>query len=120
MKNTEERPINSLNIAQVPIFLRKLIVENPDLPLLVMAGKNANIDDGFHEYMACSSCRCSLGEFLDCEVVEDHEGTVYTDRDELSEAVEDYYYDMDEALVELRYHAYDPYWKKCIILYVDN
>lgn len=110
----------SLNIAQKTSVLRRLMTDYPDLPLLVMAGKNANIDDGFHEYMACSSCRCALGEFLDCYVEEDDEGTVFTDRDELSEIIEDYCEDIDDPYDSERFHSYDPYWKKCIILYVDN
>ena len=110
----------SLNIATNTQELRKLIIENPDLPLLVFAGENAYIDDGIHSTICCSSARCELGEFLDCYVDEDHYGTVFTDRDYLSDVIEDYCEDKDDPYDAERFHAYDPYWKKCIILYVDN
>ena len=45
--------------------LRQLILDNPSLSLLVFAGEYSNI--GEYGYMACSSVRASLGEFLDCQ-----------------------------------------------------
>ena len=45
---------------------------------------------------------------------------MFTDRDDLSDAIEDYCEDTDDPYDSERFHSYDPYWKKCIILYVDN
>ena len=110
----------SLNIATNTQELRKLIIENPDLPLLVFAGPDAYLDDGVHSKMACSSCVAELAEYLDCYVEEDGDFTIFTDRDELSDIIEDYCEDTDDPYDSERFHSYDPYWKKCIILYVDN
>ena len=70
--------------------LRKLITEHPDLPLLVMAGDNAN--DGDHSYTVCSYIRAELGEVLDCEQGVD-DTMIFTDRDEFEEKLGDNFYD---------------------------
>lgn len=50
----------------------------------------------------------------------------YTDRDEFQEDLENLYSDFDgsdkefEQFIENIMVEYEPYWKKCIILYVDN
>ena len=44
----------SLNIATNTQELRKLIIENPDLPLLVFVGEEAYLEDGRHYWMCCS------------------------------------------------------------------
>ena len=41
--------------------LRKLIVENPDLPLLVFAGEDAWRDEGY-SYLQCPNIRCYVEE----------------------------------------------------------
>ena len=110
----------SLNIAANTQELRKLIIENPDLPLLVFAGEEAYLEDGRHYWMCCSGCHAELGEFLDCGVTEDGCGAVFIDRDKLYDAVYDYYHEETDEYAEEMVHSYDPYWKKCIILYVDN
>lgn len=104
--------------------LRKLILENPDLPLLVFAGEDANIGD--YSYMSCSDIRAHVGEFLDC-IHNVNDCKCYTDRDEFEEDVADIIsYDFkgtkkewDEYLSKVL-AEYDPYWTECIILYVDN
>ena len=103
--------------------LRQLIRENPALPLLVFAGEEANSGD--YPYMSCSYIKAYKGEFLDCtQTVNDC--MCYTDRDEFEEAVADSLADGDytdeefDALVKKTVAEYDPYWKPCIILNVDN
>ena len=107
--------------------LRKLIIENPDLPMLVMAGEDCN--SGYYGYMTCGDVYCRIGEFLDCDQTVNDE-RVYTDRDEFEEDLEDRLYDpelhdgmtdeMWDHLVQDEVAEYDPFWKKCIIVYVDN
>ena len=108
--------------------LRKLITENPNLPLVVIAGQNANGYD--FEYQYCSKVIVKIGELLDCEQSFDDE-YVYDDREDFADAVYDYYYnDWDghfdgnneefEDYIEKQIQKYDPYWRKCIIIYADN
>lgn len=104
--------------------LRQLILNNPGLPLLVFAGEDSN--NGEYGYMACSSVRASLGEFLNCQQEVD-DTYCFTDRDDFSERLEDQLYNSFEgseedfqALLKEKLAEYDPYWKPCIILYVDN
>ena len=50
----------------------------------------------------------------------------YTDRDDFQEDMEYHYSDFDgsdkefEIFIENELLKYDPYWKPCIIVYVDN
>lgn len=50
-----------MNITKLPVLLedttelRKLIIENPDLPLLFFVGDDAHIDDGYQYSMAYAS-----------------------------------------------------------------
>ena len=120
MKMYEQRPTGLLTATD---DLRKLILENPDVPLLVFAGQDCNSGDW--SYMTCSSCNAILGEFLDC-VQEINDEKCYTDRDDLKEDLEDEYDDFDgsdaefEQFIENKLMEYEPFWKPCIILYVDN
>lgn len=103
--------------------LRKLIIDYPDLPLLVFAGQDANCAD--YSYTSCGRVRASIGEYLDCMQTVNVE-YCYTDRDEFQEDIENKHYDFKgsdeefDALVKAELDEYEPYWKKCIILYVDN
>ena len=100
--------------------LRKLILENPDLPLLISAGEDSR---GF----MCTYVNCRIGEFLDCEQEIDDE-RCYDDREEFTEALIDYYYDdcidmsdeEQDEFINKKLAEYEPYWTKCIILHVDN
>lgn len=107
--------------------LRKLIIENPDLPMLVMAGEECSIGDW--SWMICGYVRCVIGEFLDCDQTVNDE-RVYIDRNDFEADLENNLYDpelhdgmtdeMWNHLVQAEVAEYDPFWKKCIILYVDN
>lgn len=101
MTNEERRPTGLLHTADE---LRQLIRNNPTLPLLVFAGEEANSED--YSYMSCSYIKAYKGEFLDCtQTVNDC--MCYTDEE-------------FDALVKKTVAEYDPYWKPCIILNVDN
>lgn len=120
MTNDERRPTGLLHSADE---LRQLIRENPTLPLIVFAGEEANSGD--YSYMSCSYIKAYKGEYLDCtQAVNDC--MCFTDRDEFEEAIADSLSDTNctdeefDALVKKKMAEYDPYWKPCIILYVDN
>lgn len=126
MTNEERKPTNLLNSASE---LRRLIIENPDLPLLVFAGEDAN-PGNYWGYMSCSYVSAHVGEFLDCaQTVNDEK--CYCDRDDFEEDLEYILCDncdMGEEEFEERFPdllkqelaKYEPYWKSCIILYVNN
>lgn len=120
MLEREKRPTGLLTATEE---LRQLIIDNPAIPLLVFAGESCN--SGSWTYESCGSCHAALGKFLDC-VQEVNEERIYTDKDEFQEALEGCYPDFDgsdqefEQFIEDRVMEYEPYWKPCIILYVDN
>lgn len=102
--------------------LRKLLLENPELPLLVFAGEDCNSGDSC--YMSCGSVTAQIGEFLDCQQTV-YEERCFTDREEFQEMMEDNsdFHETDEEYreyIKARMAEYEPYWKPCIILYVDN
>lgn len=121
MRNEEQNPSGLLNSAQE---LRQLILDNPDLPLLVFAGEDSNSGD--YSYMSCSSVKAEVGVFLDCSQTINDE-RCYTDESDFAEDVESHYYgnfdgsDAEfETFVENEILKYEPYWKKCIIVRVNN
>lgn len=120
MRKEERISTGLLNATQE---LRELIIVNPDLPLLVFAGQDASSPDFC--YTSCFRVNAYIGEYLDCmQTVNDEH--CYTDRDEFQEDLENLYSDFDgsdkefEQFIENIMVEYEPYWKKCIILYVDN
>lgn len=117
----ERRPTDLLHAADE---LRKLLIENPDLPLLVFAGEDCNTGD--YSFMSCGYVHAYVGEYLDC-MQEVNDERCYTDRGEFEEDLGDQLCDDFEGsdeewdvFLKKRTAKYDPYWKKCIILYVDN
>ena len=111
-------------LVQATDTLRKLILENPELPLVVFAGRDACDSD--YSLSACSKVDASIGEFLDC-VQDIDEERVFDDRDDFEDILrERYAYDFDgtddefEEFIEKKLMEYEPDWTKCIILYVDN
>lgn len=125
MLEREKRPTSLLTATDE---LRQLIIDNPGVPLLVFASEDCNSGD--YSYMCCGGCHAALGEFLDCKQ-EVKDERVYEDRDEFGEDLADYLYDHEyhdwdgtdnewDIHVERRIAEYDPYWRKCIILYVYN
>lgn len=109
--------------------LRKLILENPDLPLLIFAGEDCNSGEYSYEL---ASCRCGKGKVLDAPdtVFIPRTDYIYTDEDELHEHFVDnfegriefekltdkeFFKEVEKAVKEL-----EPYWKECIILYVSG
>ena len=106
--------------------LRKLIAENPDLPIVILAGEEANSGDPY--WMYCSSVSAGLDEVLDIHTPYDGE-TVFTDKDEFEEAVSDAMWNKEsselsdsefDAMVKAEVAKYEPYWRKVIAVYADN
>lgn len=105
--------------------LKKLIAENPDLPIVVLAGEDAN--DGYWGWMYCSSISFAISEILDCDYY-DYDDSVFVDRDRLEEKITDDIYDENEEasdeyceeLIKRKLEELEPYWKKVIAIYADN
>ena len=107
--------------------LRKLIAENPDLPIVILASEEAN-PGGEYAWMYCSYVHCEIDFILDTHTPYDGE-TVFTDKDEFEEAVSDALYDKEtsdlsdsefDAMVKAEVAKYEPYWRKVIAVYADN
>lgn len=105
--------------------LKRLIAENPDLPILILADDESASGDGGWTF--CSSITFNIEEYLDCEFF-DYDDTVIVDRDRLEEIVEDRLYDgyldkpeeeYDKAIKDMLAKL-EPYWKKAIVIFATN
>ena len=105
--------------------LRKLIMDNPDLPVVVLASDDANNGDWCWQY--CYSVSCGIDEILDCDFV-DNCDAVFNDRDYLEEYLYDILYDeylnksateYNEAVTR-KMEELEPYWTKVIAIYASN
>jgi hypothetical protein len=113
------------SVVQDASELRKLILENPDLPIVVLAGDEAN--GGYWGWTYCSSISFCVDEILDCDYY-DYDDTVFNDRDRFEEKISDDLYDEYHDKSEEEYDAavkrelekYEPYWKKVIAIYANN
>ena len=108
----------SLDVLHSTEELKKLILENPELPLLISVGEEVK------GYLA-SSMWCGKGEFLDCDQTIDEEVT-YSDREMFEDDVREYYeYQFEGSDAEFdkyikdKLNEYEPYWKPCILVHVD-
>ena len=102
--------------------LRKLILENPDLPIAVLV--DDELCTGDYTWMYAPNVRCVIGEILDCEQEID-ECKVYNDRIEFEEDLIDYLSFKCETISDIEFEdgvrkeleLYEPYWKKCIMVW---
>ena len=109
--------------------LRKLITENPDLPIVVLAGEEVNHGEWGWEY--CNGVDCYITEILDIKTPFDRDdGIVFDDKCDFEEAVAEVLADresfknmsnteFDEA-VKREAAMYDGCWRKVIAVYVTN
>lgn len=101
--------------------IREILCKNPTLPVVVLAGDDANSGD--FDFVSCSRVDCRIGEVLDCETPFG-EGLVFSDRDYFEETLRDYLSDLPEPkyskAFEREWAKYEPYWTKAIIIWVDN
>lgn len=112
-------------LAKASDELKQLILDNPDLPIAVLAGEEAS--SGYWGWTYCSSISFGISEILDCEFY-DYDDTVFTDRDRLEERIEDMLYDEYceksdeeyEEAIKSKMAELEPYWKKVIAIYASN
>lgn len=109
--------------------LRKLIAENPDLPIVVLASEEANHGEWGWEY--CNDVSYGVEEILDVKTPFDRDGEIiFHDRGVFEEAIADTLYDrefykslsnkeFDEAVAR-EAAMYDGCWKKVIAIYASN
>ena len=102
--------------------LRTILNNNPNLPLLVFAGEEANSGD-YNYWMSCSELSVEVGE---CLVTDEYEH-IFTDRrdfeDYLLDNIDYALHTDDERLIQIvqaTLEIYEPLWQKCIILHIDN
>lgn len=109
------------------VELRKLITENPDLPIVVLVGENAW--SGEYGYECCTNVTCCVKEILDCETPFKEEN-VFTDQSDFEEDLSDYLVELPEfsdltdeefdEQLKKEMEKYNPYWKKVIVIRADN
>ena len=118
--------MNELGVINDASELRKLIAENPNLPIVVLAGEEANSGDYY--WMYCSSVSCKICWILDAVTPYDDE-RIFCDKEEFENAVFDGLWDEDaiglsdeeyEAMVKAEVAKYEPYWRKVIAVYANN
>jgi hypothetical protein len=120
---------NEYSIIQDSKELRRLIAENPDLPIAVLAGDCASSEEWPWTY--CVSISCGIQTILDIKTPYDHyDGTLFTDIEDFEECIADAFYN-DERYKELRdqeideavgreAEKYKEHWKKVIAIYANN
>lgn len=106
--------------------LKKLILENPELPLLFFATDEANSGNWSSEL---ASARFHKGICLDYpkDMPIPNDERIYTDKEDLEcdlrEGLNEEYFNLSDdefdAVVASRMEEYEPYWKECIIITVD-
>lgn len=119
MSEREERSTGLLHASDE---LRKLLSENPGLPLLVFAGQYFCRD----QVSACSKIDAYKGEYLDCEHIEVYEEEDYIDKAKFEEDLYDSLYEhfdgTDEEFEDFfkkKLKKYESYWKPAIIVFVE-
>ena len=93
--------------------------------MVVLVGDAASSGD--YCWTCCSRVSCRIEEILDCDYYR-HDDTVFTDRDDLKEQIEDNLYDeycdkTEEEYTEAinnQMKELEPYWKKVIAIFADN
>ena len=121
MLDREKQPTGLMHSGEQ---LRKLLLEYPELPVIVFANDSANSGD--YACMSCMDISVEVGEFLDCQQ-EYNDCYCFTGRDEFrDEIAENVFFEQeitDEELereTERIFAEYEPYWKPCIIMTVGN
>lgn len=109
--------------------LRKLVAENPTLPIVVLANEESACADFSWTY--CSSVRCSLGHLLDVKTPYDHpDGYVFTDKEDFENAVVEAFETNERykglsndkffELIKSEMDKYEHDWHDVIVIYASN
>ena len=117
--------LKRLNLDHKTDELRRLILENPDLPIVILADESSVTDNGAWTF--CSKIGVKIEEILDCEYY-DYGDLVITERDRLEEVIEDQLYEKYhnkpdseyDAAIKAEMDKLEPYWKKVIAVYATN
>ena len=117
--------LKRLNLDHATDELRRFILENPNLPIVILADESSVTDNGAWTF--CSKVSVNVHEILDCEYY-DYGDMVITDRDRLEEIIEDNLYEKYHDKPEAEYDAaikaevekFEPYWKKVIAVWATN
>ena len=111
------RLINEDDVLEKEQKLRKLIITNPDLPVIFMVNSDVIVDDSYANWLA-SMNHVEVGEYC-C-----YKTRYYDDRNDLEE---EYYVDHEDEFEYLKDNEIDriikertsSWWRKAIIVYVD-
>ena len=119
--------MKELGIIHDSTELRKLIAENPNLPIAIMVAQDSASEDYCYTY--CSDISCSVAEVLDYDLPFGN-GHVFEDKIEFQEAIENELSDFEEfrdmtdaefnKAVEAEMRNYEQHWKKVILVRVGN
>lgn len=106
--------------------LKELIMQRPELPLIVLCNSEVVADDSYCWWYA-NDVRCNVGIYLDKEP--EWTDKFYTDEDEFNEDLEEYIWDTYKAdgvsdeqlecLVNEKIKEYEPHWKEAIEVWCD-
>lgn len=105
--------------------LKRLISENPDLPICVLVAGDISFDS--YEYTYAGSVSYSVEEILDNDEYMNDE-CVINEREKLEEELEDRYYDElvnmnseeQDAFIAQKMKELEPYWKKVIAIRANS
>lgn len=115
--------------------LKKLILQHPDYPIVVLVSEEANSGD--YSWMYASDITFSVGEILDKQQPFNQE-LIYSDRDSFEEDFAEWLWEdlctrmedegndaeLDdntfERVLKAELEQYESYWKNCIIIRADN
>lgn len=107
--------------------LRALIAENPDLPIVVIAGEEASC--GEYAWTYCTDVWCRVDAILDVNTPYDDDEHIFTDEFEFEEKISEVLYDEYgdkmtdqeiEKMVKAELEKYEPHWRKVIAIYATN
>lgn len=115
-----------IEISKSTEALKQMILENPNLPMVVMSSYEAMSDEWYWTY--CSNVSFSIDEYMSYDVFDD--GFLITDRDNFEERLRYKLEDLPECenmsdeefdhYVDQKLKEYEPYWKKAIFICADN
>lgn len=121
--------IKEYSIIQDSKELRRLIAENPDLPITVLVGEDSSSEEWAWTY--CAMISCDIQKILDIKTPYDHsDGTLFTDEEDFKERIADNFYCNDmytelsdsefDEVVEREAEKYKEHWKRVIAIYASN
>lgn len=106
--------------------LRRMLAENPALPIVVLAGEEAVSGEWAWTY--CTSVKAEIIRMLDIRTPYDNDERVFDDEDDFEEAITEYWEFAEpdysgmtlEEKVKSELEKYKPYWRDVIAIYASN